>query len=64
MADRTNEKNKTNQRNQINQTDQTDQMNQRDVQEVVFLRERLALLDELHEIALLGAGEAVAFGGV
>ena len=39
-------------------------MNQRDEQEAVFLRERLALLDELHEIALLGAGEAVAFGVV
>ena len=52
FAGRTNEKNKT---NQINQ------MNQRDEQEAVFLRERLALLDELHEIALLGAGEVVAF---
>ena len=45
----------------MNQTDQIDQMNQRDEQEAVFLRERLALLDELHEVALLGAGEVVAF---
>ena len=34
-------------------------MNQRDVQEVVFLRERLTLLDQLDEIALFGAGDVV-----
>jgi hypothetical protein len=55
FAGRINEKNKTNQINKMNQ------MNQRDEQEAVFLRERLALLDEQHEIALLGAGEVVAF---
>lgn len=36
---------------QGNQIDQRNQMNQRDEQEAVFIRERLALLDELHEIA-------------
>ena len=32
-------------------------------QETVFLRQRLALLDELDEIALLGLGEIVVFSG-
>lgn len=49
FAGRTNEKHKTN------------QMNQRNEQEAVFLRKRLALLDELPEIALLGVGEVVVF---
>ena len=31
-------------------------------EEAVFLRQRLALLDELDEVALLGVGEFVAFG--
>ena len=33
-------------------------------EEAVFLRERLALLDELDEVALLGVGEVVVLGGV
>ena len=35
----------------------------REEHEAVFLRQRLALLDELDEIALLGLGEVVVFGG-
>ena len=31
-------------------------------EEAVFFRERLALLDELDEVALLGVGEVVVFG--
>ena len=33
-------------------------------EEAVFLRERLALLDELDEVALFGVGEVVSFGVV
>ena len=33
-------------------------------EEAVFLRKRLARLDELDEVALLGVGEVVGFFGV
>jgi hypothetical protein len=33
-------------------------------EETVFLRERLALLDQLDEVALFGVGEAVSFAVV